>query len=53
MGEEYGLVKGVGSARPDGWAFRFPSTNTTILYYWSASLCDIEPIDPTSQRQEG
>ncbi|GJZ38048.1 trichome birefringence-like protein 14 [Tanacetum coccineum] len=49
VGEEYGLVKGVGSARPDGWAYRFPSTNTTILYYWSASLCDIEPIDPTSQ----
>ncbi|PWA81267.1 PMR5 N-terminal domain, PC-Esterase [Artemisia annua] len=49
VGEEYGLVKGVGSARPHGWAFRFPSTNTTILYYWSASLCDIEPIDPTSQ----
>ncbi|XP_073290438.1 protein trichome birefringence-like 14 isoform X2 [Primulina huaijiensis] len=45
VGHEYGLVKALGSARPDGWAYRFPSTNTTILYYWSASLCDLEPIN--------
>ncbi|KAK1413823.1 hypothetical protein QVD17_29559 [Tagetes erecta] len=45
VGNEYGLVKAHGSARPDGWAFRFPATNTTILYYWSASLCDIEAVD--------
>ncbi|KAK9060838.1 hypothetical protein SSX86_021544 [Deinandra increscens subsp. villosa] len=49
VGKEYGLVKAHGSTRPDGWAFRFPSSNTTILYYWSASLCDIEPVDPTSE----
>lgn len=45
VGREYGLVTAEGDARPSGWAFRFSSTNTTILYYWSASLCDIEPID--------
>ncbi|XP_073132284.1 protein trichome birefringence-like 14 isoform X2 [Henckelia pumila] len=45
VGHEYGLVKPLGSARPDGWAYRFPSTNTTILYYWSSSLCDLEPIN--------
>ncbi|KAJ1418806.1 PMR5 N-terminal domain [Sesbania bispinosa] len=45
VGQEYGLVITEGSARPSGWAYRFPSTNTTILYYWSASLCDVEPID--------
>ncbi|KAK7265453.1 hypothetical protein RJT34_33073 [Clitoria ternatea] len=45
VGREYGLVVAEGSARPNGWAFRFPSTNTTVLYYWSASLCDVEPID--------
>ena len=44
-GKEYGLVVTEGSARPSGWAYRFSSTNTTILYYWSASLCDVEPID--------
>ncbi|KAI3714490.1 hypothetical protein L6452_21445 [Arctium lappa] len=48
VGKEYGLVIPQGSARPDGWAYRFPSTNTTILYYWSATLCDLQPIDPTS-----
>ncbi|KAL2572039.1 hypothetical protein AAZV13_17G043700 [Glycine max] len=45
VGREYGLVIAEGSARPNGWAFRFSSTNTTILYYWSAILCDVEPID--------
>ncbi|KAF9616067.1 hypothetical protein IFM89_028533 [Coptis chinensis] len=45
VGWEYGLVKAHGATRPDGWAYRFPSTNTTILYYWSASLCDLEPIN--------
>ncbi|KAJ0723977.1 putative PMR5 domain, PC-Esterase [Helianthus annuus] len=41
VGKEFGLAKAQGSARPDGWAYRFPTTNTTILYYWSASLCHI------------
>ncbi|XP_022774755.1 protein trichome birefringence-like 14 isoform X2 [Durio zibethinus] len=48
---EYGLVKPHGAKRPDGWVYRFPNTNTTILYYWSASLSDLEPInsiDPAS-----
>ncbi|KAH6798583.1 TRICHOME BIREFRINGENCE-LIKE 16 [Perilla frutescens var. frutescens] len=45
VGREYGLVKARGAVRPDGWAYRFPITNTTILYYWSASLCDLEPIN--------
>lgn len=45
VGWEYGLVKPRGAIRPDGWAYRFPKTNTTILYYWSASLCDLEPLN--------
>ncbi|MQL76315.1 hypothetical protein Taro_008705 [Colocasia esculenta] len=45
VGHEFGLVKARGSIRPDGWAYRFPDTNTTILYYWSASLCEIEPLN--------
>ncbi|KAL3625291.1 hypothetical protein CASFOL_030745 [Castilleja foliolosa] len=48
VGYEYGLVKARGAVRPDGWAYRFPTTNTTILYYWSASLCDLEPIDSST-----
>ncbi|KAK9116643.1 hypothetical protein Sjap_015590 [Stephania japonica] len=48
VGREYGLVKARGAIRPDGWAYRFPSTNTTILYYWSSSLCDLEPINITN-----
>ncbi|KAK4344351.1 hypothetical protein RND71_037445 [Anisodus tanguticus] len=47
VGHEYGLVQSHGSARPDGWAYRFPDTKTTILYYWSASLCDLTPINPS------
>eukprot|EP00257_Ricinus_communis_P015154 XP_015573010.1 protein trichome birefringence-like 14 isoform X1 [Ricinus communis] len=51
VGAEYGLVKPRGAIRPDGWAYRFSNTNTTILYYWSASLADLEPLnitDPTT-----
>ncbi|KAJ7957039.1 Protein trichome birefringence-like [Quillaja saponaria] len=47
VGWEYGLVKPRGAIRPDGWAYRFPKTNTTILYYWSASLSDLQPINIT------
>ncbi|KAK4717397.1 hypothetical protein R3W88_015735 [Solanum pinnatisectum] len=47
VGWKYGLVKPRGAIRPDGWACRFPNTNTTILYYWSASLCGIEPFNVT------
>ncbi|KAL4397478.1 hypothetical protein S245_002005 [Arachis hypogaea] len=52
VGAEYGLVLTEGNSRPSGWAYRFPSTNTTILYYWSASLCDIEPIDINNPETE-
>ncbi|CAA0810953.1 Protein trichome birefringence-like 16 [Striga hermonthica] len=52
VGLEYGLVKALGSSRPDGWAYRFPSTNTTILYYWSASLCDLQPINSSDPNTE-
>ncbi|XP_027919954.1 protein trichome birefringence-like 14 [Vigna unguiculata] len=45
VGWEYGLVKARGAIRPDGWAYRFPKTNTTILYYWSASLSDLQPLN--------
>ncbi|KAK1354956.1 Trichome birefringence-like [Heracleum sosnowskyi] len=45
VGSEFGFVKAHRNARPDGWAFRFRSTNSTILYYWSATLCDLEPLD--------
>lgn len=50
--KKYNLVKPRGAIRPDGWAFRFPNTNTTILYYWSASLCGIEPINTTDPNTE-
>ncbi|XP_078430678.1 protein trichome birefringence-like 14 isoform X2 [Wolffia australiana] len=45
VGREFGLVRARGAVRPDGWAYRFPSTNTTILFYWSASLCELEPVN--------
>ncbi|KAA3477106.1 protein trichome birefringence-like 16 isoform X2 [Gossypium australe] len=45
VGNEYGLVLPPGSIRPNGWAYRFLSTNTTVLYYWSSGLCELEPLD--------
>ncbi|GAB2287236.1 Protein trichome birefringence-like 16 [Dionaea muscipula] len=47
VGAEYGFVTPPGGARPDGWAFRFPDTNTTILFHWSSCLCDLEPLNST------
>jgi hypothetical protein len=44
VGWRYDLVKAPGALRPDGWAYRLPATNTTILFYWSASLSELEPL---------
>ncbi|KAL9690788.1 hypothetical protein QQ045_011198 [Rhodiola kirilowii] len=52
IGKQFGLIKARGSTRPDGWAYWFPSTNTTVLYYWSASLCDLTLINPTNPKTE-
>lgn len=52
VGEEFGLVIPPGAKRPDGWAYRFTETNTTILYYWSASLCDLEPLNISDPNTE-
>ncbi|XP_039016773.1 protein trichome birefringence-like 14 [Hibiscus syriacus] len=51
VGSEYGFIKRYKGIRLDGWAYRFPSTNTTILFYWSSTLCRLERInnsDPDS-----
>lgn len=52
VGWKYSLVKKRGAVRPDGWAYRFPDTNTKILYYWSASLCRVQPINITDPATE-
>eukprot|EP00249_Psilotum_nudum_P004428 c17951_g1_i1 orf=410-1930(+) len=41
---EYGFFKPRGALRADGTAQRFSLTNTTIIYHWSASLCEIKPL---------
>ncbi|KAJ8630603.1 hypothetical protein MRB53_023926 [Persea americana] len=38
VGWKYGLVKARGAIRPDGWAYLFPRTNTTILFYCITSI---------------
>uniref|UniRef100_A0A7C9DPU8 Trichome birefringence-like C-terminal domain-containing protein n=1 Tax=Opuntia streptacantha TaxID=393608 RepID=A0A7C9DPU8_OPUST len=43
VGHEYGL-------RPKYSAFRFPQTNTTILYYWSSCLCDLVPLNSSDPK---
>ncbi|KAK4432792.1 protein trichome birefringence-like 16 [Sesamum alatum] len=52
VGYKYGLVKARGAVRPDGWAYLFPRFNATILYYWSASLCDLEPINASNPKTD-
>ncbi|KAH1056976.1 hypothetical protein J1N35_035041 [Gossypium stocksii] len=52
VGNEYGLVLPPGSIRPNGWAYRFLSTNTTVLYYCSSGLCELEPLDVKDPQTE-
>ncbi|OMO57214.1 hypothetical protein CCACVL1_25909 [Corchorus capsularis] len=49
VADQYGflLVLRGGAVHHHGWAYRFKSTNTTILHAWSARLCDREPINAT------
>ncbi|EEE53401.1 hypothetical protein OsJ_36458 [Oryza sativa Japonica Group] len=49
VGKRYSLVVARHAKRPEGWAYRFRRTNTTILYYWSATLCDLEPLRRSDQ----
>uniref|UniRef100_A0A1J3GU46 Protein trichome birefringence-like 16 n=1 Tax=Noccaea caerulescens TaxID=107243 RepID=A0A1J3GU46_NOCCA len=52
VGPEFGFITPEGGARPGGWAYRFPETNTTVLYHWSSTLCDIQPLnisDPATE----
>lgn len=52
VGLKYDLGIPPGALRPNGWAYLLPVTNTTILYYWSASLCGIVPINATDPETE-
>ncbi|KAK1587705.1 hypothetical protein Q3G72_016041 [Acer saccharum] len=51
VGNKYGISKPYGAVhgavKGAGWAYRFPITNTTILMYWSVSLCELEPLNIT------
>ncbi|XP_051209255.1 protein trichome birefringence-like 14 [Lolium perenne] len=49
VGWKYGLVKAPPARRIDGWAYRFPGTNTTVLFYWSPSLCELEALMNTTR----
>ncbi|KAL1189086.1 Protein trichome birefringence-like 16 [Cardamine amara subsp. amara] len=52
VGPEFGFITPEGGARPGGWAYRFPETNTTVLYHWSSTLCDIVPINISNPETE-
>ncbi|KAF7014440.1 hypothetical protein CFC21_028434 [Triticum aestivum] len=44
VGRRYGLEKTPSPFSPGGSAYRFPETNATILFYWSATLSQLEPL---------
>ncbi|OAY64313.1 protein trichome birefringence-like 14 [Ananas comosus] len=48
VGVMYGFVQEAGAIRPNGWAYRFPITNTTILFHWTSTLCDLEPLNTSN-----
>ena len=49
VGWKYGIVKASTPFTPGGSAYRFPGTNTTILFYWSATLSQLEPLMNTTK----
>lgn len=48
----FGLSKLRGAIRPDGTAQHFKETNTTIIYYWSATLCEVQPLNRSDPNTE-
>lgn len=48
--KEYGLVRPPPAIRNDGYAYRFRKTNTTILFYWSVSLCRLEALNSSNPK---
>ncbi|XP_047079757.1 protein trichome birefringence-like 14 [Lolium rigidum] len=48
VGRKYGLAKVPHAPKGHTLAYRFPGTNTTVLFYWSASLCELEPLTNTT-----
>jgi hypothetical protein len=52
VGRRYGLVKKKGELRAEGMAQRFVESNTTVIYYWSATLCEVEPLDKARKDTE-
>jgi hypothetical protein len=44
VGWRYGIVKASTPFTPGGSAYRFPHTNTTVLFYWSPTLSELEPF---------
>ncbi|KMZ63848.1 trichome birefringence-like 14 [Zostera marina] len=46
VGEEYNFVKPINAFVNGSTAYRFRTTNTTILFYWSVSLCKLKPSSP-------
>ena len=52
VGKYYGLVKKKGEIRAEGTAQRFVESNTTIIYYWSATLCELQALNATRKDTE-
>ncbi|BBN09077.1 hypothetical protein MPTK1_4g16930 [Marchantia polymorpha subsp. ruderalis] len=46
VAKDWGLAVAPGYLRGKGWAYRFKSTNTTIIFYWSATLNLLEYDKP-------
>ncbi|PWS22472.1 hypothetical protein DKP78_18205, partial [Enterococcus faecium] len=44
VGTRYSLVVARHAKRPEARPSPFRRTNTTLLYYWSATLCALEPL---------
>nr|XP_009773299.1 PREDICTED: protein trichome birefringence-like 14 isoform X2 [Nicotiana sylvestris]XP_009773303.1 PREDICTED: protein trichome birefringence-like 14 isoform X2 [Nicotiana sylvestris] len=44
VGREYGLVKVHGAKLPDGWAYRFSSTQTTTNFTYEDTILRVQEV---------
>lgn len=45
IGKSFGFYTPRGARKPNGFAFRYDATNTTIMYKWSVTLARIQPLN--------
>ena len=46
VGSKFGFFTPRGERKPNGFAYRFDATNTTIIFKWTVTLAYVQPLKP-------